>query len=115
MSEPAPRKRFQIHLLTAIVMMFVAGTFIWANVNGRRADVRGTPFFRSSNNYEFPRDPEITESEFVASQKYYSWAGDRLIERGWPFDAMQRGTFVYMRRDGNNILPPEHTPNVWRT
>jgi hypothetical protein len=29
--EPPRRKRFQIHLSTAIVMMFVAGGIIWAN------------------------------------------------------------------------------------
>ncbi|MEI6235981.1 MAG: hypothetical protein WCT04_23245 [Planctomycetota bacterium] len=37
MTEPPPRKRFQIHLSTAIVMMFVAGGLIWANVTGRFA------------------------------------------------------------------------------
>ena len=31
MTEPPPRKRFQIHLSTAIVMMFVAGVLIWLN------------------------------------------------------------------------------------
>ncbi len=31
MTNPPPRKRFQIHLSTAIVMMFVAGGIIWAN------------------------------------------------------------------------------------
>src|SRR5438477_160602 len=33
MTEPPPRNRFQIHLSTAIVMMFVAGGLIWANVH----------------------------------------------------------------------------------
>ena len=32
MTEPPRPKRFQIHLSTAIVMMFVAGALIWANV-----------------------------------------------------------------------------------
>ena len=32
MPTPPPRKRFQIHLSTAIVMMFVAGGLVWANV-----------------------------------------------------------------------------------
>jgi hypothetical protein len=33
MPEPLPRRvRFQIHLSTAIVMMFTAGAIIWANV-----------------------------------------------------------------------------------
>ncbi len=32
MTEPPPRKRFQIHLSTAIVMMFVAGALLWLNI-----------------------------------------------------------------------------------
>ena len=32
MPEPPRRARFQIHLSTAIVLMFVAGGLIWANV-----------------------------------------------------------------------------------
>ncbi|HLX62576.1 MAG TPA: hypothetical protein VKX17_14965 [Planctomycetota bacterium] len=32
MTEQPPRKRFQIHLSTAIVLMFVAGALIWANI-----------------------------------------------------------------------------------
>ena len=35
MPEPPPRKRFQIHLSTAIVLMFVAGMLIWANIRER--------------------------------------------------------------------------------
>jgi hypothetical protein len=33
LNSPPRRARFQIHLSTAIVLMFVAGFFIWANVN----------------------------------------------------------------------------------
>ena len=36
MREPPRRKRFQIHLSTAVVMMIAAGGLIWANVRGRR-------------------------------------------------------------------------------
>ncbi len=39
MPTPPPRKRFQIHLSTAIVMMFVAGALIWANSIDRRTDL----------------------------------------------------------------------------
>src|SRR5258707_1223606 len=35
MTEPPPRKRFQIHLSTAILMMFVAGGFIWLNTRAQ--------------------------------------------------------------------------------
>jgi hypothetical protein len=31
MPQPPRRKRFQIHLSTAVVLMFVAGGIIWAN------------------------------------------------------------------------------------
>src|SRR5436190_7171665 len=37
MSEPLPRKRFQIHLSTAIVLMLVAGGILWANLRARDA------------------------------------------------------------------------------
>jgi len=40
MTLPPPRKRFQIHLSTAIVMMFVAGVLIWANVRPREITLR---------------------------------------------------------------------------
>jgi len=42
MREPPPRKRLQIHLSTAIVMMFVAGGLIWGNVTPRRYDMNCT-------------------------------------------------------------------------
>ena len=32
MAEPLRRPRFQVHLSTAIVLMFVAGVFLWANI-----------------------------------------------------------------------------------
>jgi hypothetical protein len=44
----SPRRWFQIHLSTAVVMMFVAGGFVWANCQlfyyGRGFYVRGFPF-----------------------------------------------------------------------
>lgn len=39
MTTPPPRKRFQIHLSTAIVMMFVAGALIWANIEKQPVQV----------------------------------------------------------------------------
>ena len=38
MPTPPRRKRFQIHLSTAIVMMFVAGGLIWVNVRARAVE-----------------------------------------------------------------------------
>jgi len=37
MSAPPPRKRFQVHLSTAIILMFATGGLIWANVVPLRA------------------------------------------------------------------------------
>src|SRR5215212_8689898 len=38
MMEPARRKRFQIHLSTAVVMMVVAATLMWLNTTTRKVD-----------------------------------------------------------------------------
>jgi hypothetical protein len=38
MTEPPPRQRFQFHLSTAIVLMFVAGAVMWANIRGTDHD-----------------------------------------------------------------------------
>jgi hypothetical protein len=35
MPEPPRHKRFQVHLSTGIVMMFVAGGILWANITPR--------------------------------------------------------------------------------
>ena len=43
MPTPPPRKRFQIHLSTAIVMMFVAGGLMWANFT-HKDDYFGWPY-----------------------------------------------------------------------
>ena len=58
MTAPPPRKRFQIHLSTAIVMVFVAGALIWLNTipthflnqGGRLFLIleRGWPFYAAS-------------------------------------------------------------------
>ena len=44
MPEPPRRKRFQIHLSTAIVMMFVAGALIWANTRNQVDDANFKEF-----------------------------------------------------------------------
>ncbi|MEI6231403.1 MAG: hypothetical protein WCT04_00005, partial [Planctomycetota bacterium] len=49
MPTPPPRKRFQFHLSTAIVLMFVAGGLIWANTRDRYDTVRYSYPFMNSN------------------------------------------------------------------
>jgi hypothetical protein len=65
MTEPPRHKRFQIHLSTAILLMFVVGALIWANVIDRRLDTS----WRNAQGY--PRkDPELYN--------------------GWPLDVLRQ-------------------------
>ena len=55
MTPPPRHWRFQIHLSTAVVMMFVAGGIIWANVTGEMAYGTGNySFCWTSYDYGFP-------------------------------------------------------------
>ena len=67
MPTPPPRKRFQIHLSTAIVMMFVAGALIWANVTERSQVLILVPDGKEFG-WPFPAiriNPEIRENNSV--------------------------------------------------
>jgi len=64
MPEPPPRKRFQIHLSTAIVMMFVAGGLIFAQDNAY-----------SSSDFLFPGFFVIRSEGYHRGrlENYYGW------------------------------------------
>ena len=83
MPEPPRPKRFQIHLSTAIVMMFVAGALMWANAPGRRYDsVPGWPFpVEKTGNGPFD---EIARGVMGMPEFIYS----RLFEISIVLDAM---------------------------
>ena len=53
MPNPPRRSRFQIHLSTAIVMMFAAGALIWANVRTEkeRYDALSIALFQPTSEY----------------------------------------------------------------
>jgi hypothetical protein len=53
MTEPPRRKRFQIHLSTAIVMMFVAGGLMWANFIPARTFSRSSDWHEGQAYYAF--------------------------------------------------------------
>ena len=115
MTEPPPRKffRFQIHLSTAIVMMFVAGALIWANVRERRVECRGSAYLNDTS-----RKNMMTEFEFRASD-YNAWSGQRIVEHGWPFDAVdvRSDVILYSARVQLKNKDPrvDPLPTIWRT
>ena len=83
MPTPPPRKRFQIHLSTAIVMMFVAGALMWANVNERASSDKvcslyGFPF---DANYVLLNEVDEVDGELVPVFRPYL-VSIPLIENG---------------------------------
>src|SRR5947207_2025952 len=107
MSEPPRRKRFPLlkvrwHLSTAMVMMFVAGGLIWANVYGRRLASPGSVF---SGTGPTPRSLAMTDTEFIASIKFEHWSGDLLDEHGWPYNAMQTRNATLISRIRGVLAP----------
>jgi hypothetical protein len=106
-------RRVQIHLSTAVVLMFVAGGLIWVNVNGRLVEGRGFAFDDSE-----ARGPvllDLTESEFLALQQRARWVGNRFVQYGWPFDALQNRTEINIGSNGGMVVPPKPFPSVWHT
>ena len=67
-SAPKKRPLFQIHLLTAVVLMFVAGGLIWANVAPHSATVRDRTFLAAG--WPFPFSVPLS-------------GGDDVIEAIW--------------------------------
>lgn len=52
-----PRKRFQVHLSTAIILMFAAGGMIWANVTVRT----------------YVQAPPVNDPSYKREVKYFGW------------------------------------------
>lgn len=114
MPDSPPRHRFQIHLSTAIVLMFVAGGIIWTNVYRRHVETIGLAFQTGSPSSVVC----ITESEFWKSPEVDSWRGDRVYGHGWPFDAAQLVKGRLLISKGTNISvnsPDEQSIIVWHT
>jgi len=83
MPHSPPRKRFQVHLSTAIILMFVAGGLIWANV------VPATQTVLRSNSY-IRTTMEVVRSEY-----------------GWPFTGRAVSKMKDLRNEVINPLPKE--------
>jgi len=103
MTTPLPRKRFQIHLSTAVLMMFVAGALMWANMRERRREPTGQ--FRRHNSNELER-VRISEIEFLRRSDGYEWFGHRNCYYGWPFNAMFASAPITVNKDGDAYFEP---------
>jgi len=78
MLEPARRKRFQIHLSTALVMMIAAGILIWANVTSEAREIvaRDYTYDQEGHAYPIPDPPWRTVRQY-----------------GWPLTALVLSEF----------------------
>ncbi|HLX61854.1 MAG TPA: hypothetical protein VKX17_11275 [Planctomycetota bacterium] len=85
MNSPPRRARFQIHLSTAIVLMFVAGGLMWINSHRRLLDSRGLIL---DLGWPKAEDREGSESEFQRSESGVYWFGRRQFGYGWPTDML---------------------------
>ena len=84
MPEPPRRKRFQFHLSTAIVMMFVAGGLMWANTTAKIAE------------------------EGTFNESHVNWTGTFvLVQRGWPFPYCQLENWQYSDKSRSPIRNPD--------
>jgi len=99
MPEPPRRWRFQVHLSTAVLMMFVSGGVIWANVRPRPAEALGEIIHA----FSFKAYPKGTKSEFFQSEGNGIWAGSADNNYGWPLNALFETTPLSLRRDGEII------------
>ena len=101
MSVPPRRRRLQLHLSTAIILMFAAGALTWLNISGRRVDSMGAIWYPIG----FPmHGDEMTESQFLATKPNRFWHGSRETQHGWPFIAAQRKTEVVVNTEGQTTI-----------
>ena len=104
-AEPPKRRWFQIHLSTAIVLMFVAGGLVLSNVEKRRVDF---DLGHSSEAVSYERgwpwtiwEEEVSvylEHLHSARGRPETWKVDGLVidhaHRAWPHESPQRGEFA---------------------
>src|SRR5580765_8505531 len=103
MAEAPPRKRFQIHLSTAIVLMFVAGALIWANIRPTRLEPDKVFIGGGSGDPRY----QCTETEFRKRGCEYEgqmWFGLRRTIYGWPCKAMHRSMQVAVLNHSGKFL-----------
>ena len=81
MTDKPRRFWFQLHLSTAIVLMFVAGGFLWANVREYQLTEEITLGFRESKNvlywstrgWPFPYSRTMPDWDITVERRIVSW------------------------------------------
>ena len=103
------RPLFQIHLSTAVVLMFVAGGLIWANTTPGVVSSESKVIGYSSSmlssgqciSNEYIISEGVSESEFLVGIKGgYEWRCIRCYTCGWPYDLMQVNTYLKVMNNG---------------
>ena len=85
-TTPRP-KRLQIHLSTAVVLTFVAGGLIWANLYERRNDYNCYMAFSEpaeEYNIRFNFEQNVSYADFLKSDNGFAWFAERDSFFGWP-------------------------------
>lgn len=118
---PLVRNWFQIHLSTAMVLLFVAGGFLWINTSGRILENHGTCIrltqYFYSNSKNVARDAEdggpstetiaCSKAEFMKCPERMLWVGTREEHYGWPREILASSTRVILGEAGFEIHASE--------
>jgi hypothetical protein len=112
-----PRRWFQIHLSTAIVMMLVVALLMlsnfqhevvyWTGFNSEnfRVTFEEVKHYQSGHNADVNIRPDFDwSSRPMGRERYY----------GWPLLMVERVEFVYFSADGWRLAPTEEQVVPWR-
>ena len=106
--EPPRRKRFQIHLSTAIVLMFVAGGMLWANLHRQRVP-QNPEMDKDINDFDkraFATIVSKTPRLDIVWTEHYS-----VTSMGWPCRAVIFNDFSNLCTERADLTIVERT---WR-
>ena len=89
--------RFQVHLSTAVVMMFIAGGMIWANVCEQRVLRFGKIEGDLITEHQ---EPKCSETDFLKNAVGENWTIMRWRGHGWPCCLQNTFSYNTITKDG---------------